>query len=593
MKLSLYSQRVRNGARNEDVYNPDEMRRKLFDVKIEGVLQLSPDSKDMLCMLSVNALGCLVFLIKPLFSRMGDYRSLVLAVPRQIVFTSAKDIPSIVDDMRRVLAEEKDEGTLERWAPLAKWFEKDYAETDFNWPLAEGGDRYAYRVYGTGKRTLADLLGTSMLQDYYADFEGVFLLNATQVPLVRSNAMADISQKTIVAPAIVRPPRRTTIPKGAHLFVGKEEMTTPVLSHIGAKMRLALKKDHCQDMSVDFKVTEEDAQVQLPAQVVWIRKIPTNVFLLVDEEYRQIRTPGYLINIAEALPETNKNFIFIAEDVMHKVHVKASAPGYEDNSFEIDLAKVSKEDPLKVVLQRKRSKVKYKVGRDIVFEMARTSDLVEESPLIGYTVAEVKGNVVMLKREGEKEKVKGKEGTGKKNMKWNLYRIGTGLLGGLLIGFAVGWFPGVNHGVNTRNEELEQERLAQEQMEREKADSLERMRMVAYLDSVPNWKKESFDTIFGGKLQALYHNVNYFDFDKVQQLVEDLKIEDSKQLAQLDSVIDKMNENPEYLVRLQEVTNNEDDNHQKFFSKDGTITLVNLFKHLEEARKTVDQQKKP
>ena len=162
-----------------------------------------------------------------------------------------------------------------------------------------------------------------------------------------------------------------------------------------------------------------------------------------------------------------------------------------------------------------------------------------------------------------------------------------------MIGFAVGWFPGVNHGVNTRNEELEQERLAQEQMEREKADSLERMRMVAYLDSVPNWKKESFDTIFGGKLQALYHNVNYFDFDKVQQLVEDLKIEDSKQLAQLDSVIGKMNENPEYLVRLQEMTNNEDDNHQKFFSKDGTITLANLFKHLEEARKAVDQQKKP
>ena len=589
MKLSLYSQRVRNGARNEDVFNPDEMRRKLFDVKIEGVLKLSPQNKDMLCMLSVNSMGCLVFLIKPLFSRMGDYRSLVLAVPRQIVFSSAKDIPSIVDDMRRILAEEKDDGAQDRWAPLAKWFDKDYAETDFTWPLAAGGERYAYRVCGKGVKAgaLAGFLGTAMLQDYYADYEGVFLLDQGQESLVRENAMADISQKTIVKPAIVRPPKR--LPKDVRLFSGKMEMTSPVLSHIGTTMRLALRKDQCQDLPVSHKVTEEDSVVQVPAQMEWLRKIPMSVLLLVDEEDKQIRSSNGRVDIAEAAQGTNKNYILIPEAFMRKAHVAVTIDGFERNTFEIDFTKVSKEHPYRAMMRKVRSKVRYKVGGDIAFDMERTDDHVAESPLPGYDVADVKGNVVTLKRIGEKT---GKA-SGKKDKKWNLYRIAVGLVAGLLIGFAAGWFPGVNYGVNTRNEELEKERLAQQQAEQQRADSLERMKMVAYIDSVPSWKKESFDTIFGGKLSALYRNVNYFNFDDVQQLVEDLQLEDSKQMKMLDSVIGVMNSNADYITQLQESTKNEDENHQKFFSADGSITLTNLFKHLEAARKAVDEKKKP
>ena len=52
-----------------------------------------------------------------------------------------------------------------------------------------------------------------------------------------------------------------------------------------------------------------------------------------------------------------------------------------------------------------------------------------------------------------------------------------------------------------------------------------------------------------------------------------------------------MNKNPSYLLKVKALTNNKDD-YGKFFSKDSTITFDNLFIHLENARKAVDDSLK-
>ena len=71
MKLGLYKQLVRNGEDNEPVFNGSATGNKLFDVKIEGMLKLSTNDKGTFCLLSINTMGCLVYLIKPLFSTTG------------------------------------------------------------------------------------------------------------------------------------------------------------------------------------------------------------------------------------------------------------------------------------------------------------------------------------------------------------------------------------------------------------------------------------------------------------------------------------------------------------------------------------------
>ena len=115
--------------------------------------------------------------------------------------------------------------------------------------------------------------------------------------------------------------------------------------------------------------------------------------------------------------------------------------------------------------------------------------------------------------------------------------------------------------------------------------------MVAYLDRIPNWKKAELDSVFNGKLAGLYDALNTYDFASVQIMGEELKLNASVQWHMLDSVLNLMNEKAEYGKKLAEITKNEDEDKNKFYSPDGTITLASFMKKLEEARLAVDNQK--
>jgi hypothetical protein len=114
--------------------------------------------------------------------------------------------------------------------------------------------------------------------------------------------------------------------------------------------------------------------------------------------------------------------------------------------------------------------------------------------------------------------------------------------------------------------------------------------IVNYLDSVPNWKQKEMDSLFNGKLRGLYDALNTYDFATVQTRGEELRLGESKQWQALDSVINLMNEKPEYRNKLFEITKN-GEGDKKFFSPDGTITFATLFTKLEEARNQADSSK--
>ena len=78
----------------------------------------------MSVLLSMTSGGMYLYVILPLSSRVGDYLSLVLFVPRQLLITAASDIPIIHETMKTVLRENSD---LE---PLRHFFEWDYTPFD-------------------------------------------------------------------------------------------------------------------------------------------------------------------------------------------------------------------------------------------------------------------------------------------------------------------------------------------------------------------------------------------------------------------------------------------------------------------------------
>ncbi len=609
MKLSLFSQIVKNGEDSDLVFNGGEMRNKLFDVRIEGTLKLTSDYKDCLCLLSLNPLGCMVYLIRPLFSRMGDYRALVVAVPKQVVFAAATDLPAIIRDVSRVLVKGEDT------AVLAKWFEKDYGERDFDWKLPVATKRYAYRLYGPGSKvkSLDALLGTAMLQEYYGEYEGVYLLDAGSSGIIRPEAMDNLSDKKIGQAAIVYPPMGSSIPADCQLMMGGEEFLRPVLATVGNSVRLRLVREGFVPNDFSFKVAQPMCTVVVPGPMEWFFKVYEQAFRIVDEEGLPLPAGTSLLEVAGITGSNRKEkFYTISESQARNAQISVSSEGFVSQKLSANLMAYSKDNPLVIKLERARKKVKYKIGRKITFELVRTDEEMLTSPLPDYEVGERKGDVISLHRKGSHRKAAGKKTTqgrsqlldaeddelddvrdsGFRVSKWSLYKIGAGLVAGLLIGGLAGWFSGVSHGENNVREEIRQAQLLEEKLAKEKADSLLQVQMVNFLDSIPKWKKEEMDSVFEGKMGGLYDALNFYDFVKVQEKGAELSLEGSRQWQRLDSAINVMISKKEYTEKLKEITRNEDEQKRKFFSPDGSITIETFLKKLEEAKNAIDPEVK-
>ena len=609
MKLSLFSQIVKNGEDSDLVFNGGEMRNKLFDVRIEGTLKLTSDYKDCLCLLSLNPLGCMVYLIRPLFSRMGDYRALVVAVPKQVVFAAATDLPAIIRDVSRVLVKGEDT------AVLAKWFEKDYGERDFDWKLPAATKRYAYRLYGPGSKvkSLDALLGTAMLQEYYGEYEGVYLLDAGSSGIIRPEAMDNLSDKKIGQAAIVYPPTGSSIPADCQLMMGGEEFMRPVLATVGNSVRLRLVREGFVPNDFSFKVAQPMCTVVVSGPMEWFFKVYEQAFRIVDEEGLPLPAGTSLLEVAGITGSNRKEkFYTISESQARNAQITVSSEGFVPQKLSANLMAYSKDNPLVIKLERARKKVKYKIGRKITFELVRTDEEMLTSPLPDYEVGERKGDVISLHRKGSHRKAAGKKtsqgrsqlldaeddelddvrDSGFRVSKWSLYKIGAGLVAGLLIGGLAGWFSGVSHGENNVREEIRQAQLLEEKLAKEKADSLLQVQMVNFLDSIPKWKKEEMDSVFEGKMGGLYDALNFYDFVKVQEKGAELSLEGSRQWQRLDSAINVMNSKKEYAEKLKEITRNEDEQKRKFFSPDGSITIETFLKKLEEAKNAIDPEVK-
>ena len=609
MKLALYQQLVKNGEDSKALFNPGNIGSKIFDVKIEGVLRLNSDFKGITSMLSFNSLGCLVYVIKPLFSRLGDYRALVLAIPKQVAFAAAEDIASIVKKMEDTLANGKDE------QELASCFEKDYKELDFDCDLPEQRNRYAFRCYGKGCKqgALEDLLGANILQEDYFKYEGVFFIPVEHDGLVRKESMDNLTANKMAVPAVLQPPTAQCQKAGCKAWIAGKEFDKPFLTRTGITVKITLKKDGCVDRDEKVKVDSQVMPVDLPEKIDWWRKIYAKSFSITGED-GPLKESETQLDIQEKVSVNKRErFIAVPESKWGKAHLIVNHDGYEPMKKVVDLSKCSPEKPLVVKLKRTRKKVSYKVaGTKVAFDLERTEEEKGNSPLQGFEVQEVKDNEVVLRSKASRKNEErrgderarladfddddvpeeGEERSHLKVSKKLVTCLASGLVAGLLVGGASGWFLGKHNGEKTAMMMVEQQRLAKERQEQMRADSIISVDIVHYLDSVTPWKKVDMDSaLFQGKLNGFYDALNTYSFETVQVMGDSLNLQQSKNLQKLDSVIKVMNQKPEYKQKLLE-TSKKPEETVPVFSRDGTITLANFLGKLEEVIKIVDSEKK-
>ena len=565
MKLCLYSQIVKNGEDSEALFNGGVAGSKLFDVKLESVLRLNPGYKKNICMLAFNDFGCLVYVIKPLFSRMGDYRALILVIPRQVQAAALGDIAAITQEMSAVLTAGEDPRRMEHW------FRKDYREQDFMMGNVAAGRRYACRFFGKGceANDISDLLGMGMLQKEYMGYEGVFFLDRADSAVVRGEAVDDLTRYPFRKPVILTVP-----PRVQGLYLEGRIVDRPLLCHVDDTVRLTLRKDGCEDYDYDFRVSAVDGRIHVPDKVGWQYKVYYDIFRVVDEQEREITSGETRIDIAERMGD-GPGYVTVPLDKAAALHVTVARKGCVTQERVENITKYSKNQPLKIKMEKKRSLIKYKIGKNIAFELDRTEEEAAKSPLPLYNIHKKRADTIVLKKENIKKKL--------------LTRVSAGVLAGLLVGALAGWFLGESHGETVVNDKIAKEKERVEQLAKQQADSLCHIQIVGYLDSIPRLNKQDLDSLFDGRMSGLYDALNIYDFTTVQAMGEELMLGDSRQWARLDSVINMMNEKRAYREKLLEMTKNEDEQKRKFFSPDGTITFDNYIKKLNEARGAVDQ----
>ena len=197
MKLQLYQQTIRNGEDHQAIYNGSNASQDILDIRLGNLFSLPASFSDTLTMLSFSDTGYYVYVIKPLFSRVGDYKALIVFVPLQIARTAASELGRVVNAMKECLIAGKDP------SQLSHFFAKDYPQENLHFGTVRKTDRYAWRLYGKGMpfSNLNDFLEISVLQTYYRRYAGVFLVDAAQQKMIREGVMTDISQEKLVQPA--------------------------------------------------------------------------------------------------------------------------------------------------------------------------------------------------------------------------------------------------------------------------------------------------------------------------------------------------------------------------------------------------------
>ena len=585
MRLSLYSQLIKNGEDHELVFDNGTDNGRIFDVRTGGTLSLPVDFNGILRMIALRQGGCMVYVIKPLFSRVGDYRALAIFVPRKVLMTALADLPTIVGAAADVLAKGGDT------AELSGWFSRDYQELDFEWNVPRNDNNYAFRIYGKGEKYSADdLLGPALLQPEYAQYEGVFLLDRTQAPLARTEKMADLTNHLLGTPALVAPPKKKALANNGKIYHRGTDRAfeKPVLSRVGDRLPLELRKDNCAPFAFDFLVHKNRCEATLPADIRWRRIISGVTVSLVDEEGNPIVNDSKHVDVrdSEMVKIAGKDCRVMPESELTQAHFIVKCDGYQNKDEVVDLTKGKK---VTIVLQKALTRMSYSVNGTprntrVKFDIDWPELDADRSPLPGYRVNSRRGHQVTLERDktdvqkkGFVSKVAGAPRggrTAKKSSKPKISRKFFYALGiGLVLGLLLGWMAGAWMKERAMNKKAEEETAMRIKAEKQRADSLRQAELVGYIDNTEKWVKAEADSLFDGALAGIFDALNEYDFDTFDAKTDSLHLTGSKQWKALKEAVDRAKK-PDVLNTLKTT--------RSPYSKDGSITLEKYISVLDQ-----------
>lgn len=295
-------------------------------------------------MISFCRTGTLVTLFRALDGRAGDNIAAWLHVPCESRI-SGSELLQLIGGVKNLLFNSSIEVSQ-----LQELTSKEYPDKPYkvNFMASKRIGHYAFRR--TDTFPMSELLGENRYQEYYKEFDGVFILDSTDTvsPVF---GISDLSRYPLFKYAYLLPPDKTllenSLGKGTTLHHKKGPFTSALSVKKGETIALYAQRPGLDKVEIPVTINEEfqrlDLQQGLP--LVWKKTISKDQVLVLDPDGKEVLGAKISINNQNLGP----NGVTLDESQIGSVLVGVRASGYRNQEKEYSFAGSEK---LRITLEK-------------------------------------------------------------------------------------------------------------------------------------------------------------------------------------------------------------------------------------------------
>lgn len=287
----------------------------------------------VITMISFCRTGTLITLFRALDGRAGDNIAAWLHVPCESR-VSGSELLQLIGGVKNLLYNSSIDVSQLQELASREYPDKPY-KVDFMASKRIG--HYAFRR--TDTFPMSELLGENRYQEYYKEFDGVFILdsNDTVSPVF---GISDLSRYPLFKYAYLLPPDKSllenSLGKGTTLHHKKGPFTSALSVKKGETISLYAQRPGLDKVELHVTINEEfqrmDLQQGLP--VSWRKTVGKDQIMVLDQDGKEILGAKISINNQNLGP----NGVILEESQIGNVTVAVRASGYKSQEKECSLA---------------------------------------------------------------------------------------------------------------------------------------------------------------------------------------------------------------------------------------------------------------
>jgi len=284
-------------------------------------------------MLSFCRTGTLVTLFRALDGRAGDNIAAWLHVPCECRI-SGSELIQLMNSVKLLLNNSTIEVAQLQELASQEYPDKPY-KVDFQ-PSKKNG-HYAFRR--TDTFPMSELLGDNRHQEYYKEYDGVFILDSTDTvsPVF---GIADLSRYPLFKYAYLLPPDKTLLEnsfgKGTTLHHKKGPFTSALSLKKGETISLYAQRPGLDRVEIPVTITEEFQRVDLQQgfPLAWKKTVTRDQIMVLDQDGKEIQGAKITVNGQNLGP----NGVSLEESQIGSVNICVKASGFKSMEKECSFA---------------------------------------------------------------------------------------------------------------------------------------------------------------------------------------------------------------------------------------------------------------